>query len=198
MGPGQGGAGWTHLASHAGSLACCPQPGDTPFPRRGHCRCHLRSSWAFLSRQLGEAWMLCCVPYPREGPPEDSASPTRTPSCPQSPPAPRSCPWPARLTMMQLGLLMDHRLTRQSSPPVASSRPEPLPSTSEDTLLAWATISTAQERAGGKAVRPQSGGAMGHVAPLGHQLWHKKPLSRALPLGLPCGARTALLTPADK
>lgn len=36
---------------------------------------------------------------------------------------------------------MDHRLTRQSSPPVANSRPEALPSTKEDTLLAWATIS---------------------------------------------------------
>lgn len=52
--------------------------------------------------------------------------------------------------MMQLGLLMDHRLTRQSSPPVASSRPEPLPSTSEDTLLAWATISSTRERARGE------------------------------------------------
>lgn len=52
--------------------------------------------------------------------------------------------------MMQLGLLMDHRLTRQSSPPVASSRPEPLPSTSEDTLLAWATISSTQQRARGE------------------------------------------------
>lgn len=42
----------------------------------------------------------------------------------------------AKLTMMQLGLLMDHRLTRQSSPPVASSLPDALPSTKEDTLLA--------------------------------------------------------------
>lgn len=70
---------------------------------------------------------------------------------PTSPPIP--CPVPAgrlRLTMMQLGLLMDHRLTRQSSPPVASSRPEPLPSTSEDTLLAWATISSTRERARGE------------------------------------------------
>lgn len=70
---------------------------------------------------------------------------------PTSPPIP--CPVPAgrlRLTMMQLGLLMDHRLTRQSSPPVASSRPEPLPSTSEDTLLAWATISSTRERAKGE------------------------------------------------
>lgn len=50
------------------------------------------------------------------------------------------------LTMMQLGLFMDHRLTRQSSPPVASSRPEALPSTKDDTLLAWATISSAQDR----------------------------------------------------
>lgn len=71
------------------------------------------------------------------------------PPCSQPPP-PSPCPHrPARLTMMQLGLLMDHRLTRQSSPPVASSRPEPLPSTSEDTLLAWATISSTQERAQG-------------------------------------------------
>lgn len=54
-GPGQGGVGSTHLASHAGSLACCPQPGDTPFLRTGHCRCHLGLPWTFLSRQLGEA-----------------------------------------------------------------------------------------------------------------------------------------------
>ena len=52
--------------------------------------------------------------------------------------------------MMQLGLLMDHRLTRQSSPPVASSLPEALPSTSEDTLLAWATISSTQGRTEGE------------------------------------------------
>lgn len=63
-------------------------------------------------------------------------------------PRPQHQPPSARpqLTMMQLGLLMDHRLTRQSSPPVASSRPEALPSTSEDTLLAWATISSARKR----------------------------------------------------
>lgn len=70
-GPGQGGAGSTHLASHAGSLARCPQPGDTPFPRTGHCRCHLGLPWAFLSRQLGEAWIFCYVPYPRDRHPED-------------------------------------------------------------------------------------------------------------------------------
>lgn len=64
------------------------------------------------------------------------------------------CPYPhhPRLTMMQLGLLMDHRLTRQSSPPVARSRPEALPNTSEDTLLAWATISSTGKRRE-KAVR---------------------------------------------
>lgn len=76
---------------------------------------------------------------------------SRPQPCLASPPIP--CPVPAgqlRLTMMQLGLLMDHRLTRQSSPPVASSRPEPLPSTSEDTLLAWATISSIRERARGE------------------------------------------------
>lgn len=61
--------------------------------------------------------------------------------------------------MMQLGLLMDHRLTRQSSPPVASSRPEALPSTSEDTLLAWATISSIQGRTGGEGSQRAS---LGH------------------------------------
>lgn len=64
--------------------------------------------------------------------------------------------WLSGLTMMQLGLLMDHRLTRQSSPPVASSRPEALPSTSEDTLLACATISSTQGRRG----RGHQGGPM--------------------------------------
>lgn len=48
--------------------------------------------------------------------------------------------------MMQLGLLTDHMLTRQSSPPVASIRPEPFPRTTEDTLLLWATISSAQNK----------------------------------------------------
>lgn len=100
--------------------------------------------------------------------------------------------------MMQLGLLMDHRLTRQSSPPVASSRPEPLPSTSEDTLLAWATISSAQERArGGSQELDGPHGARAGLAPLGHQLWHQMPLSRALP-SAPPWAPTPLVTPADE
>lgn len=37
--------------------------------------------------------------------------------------------------MMQLALLTAHRLTRQSWPPVASRRPELLPSARQDTVL---------------------------------------------------------------
>lgn len=99
---------------------------------------------------------------------------------------------PARLTMMQLGLLMDHRLTRQSSPPVASSRPEALPSTSEDTLLAWATISSIQGRTGGEGSQRAS---LGHGEE-GRALTSKapgpgtrSPGGRVHPLRLPSGAR---------
>lgn len=49
-------------------------------------------------------------------------------------------------TMMQLGLLTAQILTLQSSPPVASRRPDDFPNTSEDTLLEWATISSKQQR----------------------------------------------------
>lgn len=94
--------------------------------------------------------------------------------------------------MMQLGLLMDHRLTRQSSPPVASSRPEALPRTSEDTLLAWATISSTQGRTGGEGSQRASRG-------LGEEGWAlpsaapgpgtRSPGGRVCPLQLPFGAR---------
>ncbi len=45
---------------------------------------------------------------------------------------------------MQFGLLIAQILTLQSSPPVASKRPDDFPNTSEDTLLEWATISSEQ------------------------------------------------------
>lgn len=47
-------------------------------------------------------------------------------------------------TIMQFGLLTAQILTLQSSPPVASRRPDDFPNTSEDTLLEWATISSEQ------------------------------------------------------
>lgn len=106
--------------------------------------------------------MSCCVPLASGCPRPDRAckatcSPSPDPTLlPKPVPSLGFCPVSrrlARLTMMQLGLLMDHRLTRQSSPPVASSRPEALPSTSEDTLLAWATISSTRERTGGKGIQ---------------------------------------------
>lgn len=124
----------------------------------------------------------CLPPAPHQAPPRPSPRPDPSPfQAPHSPahspsPGPAHSPRPpqapprpphtaaAGLTMMQLGLLMDHRLTRQSSPPVASRRPEALPSTSEDTLLVWATISSAQERAGEKAVRGLDGPHAGQLA----------------------------------
>lgn len=100
------------------------------------------------------ALMQCCVPLASRwgalGPTEPAELPAPDPTPHPSPglgPVPHQ---PVSLTMMQLGLLTDHRLTRQSSPPVASSRPEALPSTSEDTLLAWATISSTQGKTGGE------------------------------------------------
>ena len=114
---------------------------------------------------------------------------------PSTHPRPARLPHPAHrpnLTMMQLGLLMDHRLTRQSSPPVASSRPEALPSTSEDTLLAWATISSIQGRAEGEDSqgpdRPR-GSRLGLIL-LGPHHWPQKPGGRALLPAAPFGAQT--------
>lgn len=127
-----------------------------PFLSTGHCPCHPGLFLVFLSRQLGKVQMVYYVPLHKGWVPSGRV-PTKPPAPYPNPPSPESLPSQApvpagrpRLTMMQLGLLMDHRLTRQSSPPVASSRPEPLPSTSEDTLLAWATISSTQERARGE------------------------------------------------
>lgn len=48
--------------------------------------------------------------------------------------------------MMQLGLLTAQMLTRQSSPPVASRRPEFFPRARHTTLLEWATISSGTKK----------------------------------------------------
>lgn len=55
---------WAHFSLLMQALwSTVPRPGDAPIPE-GYWPCHPGLSWAFLSRQLGEAQTLRCAPLP--------------------------------------------------------------------------------------------------------------------------------------